>query len=50
MKANVYRKSGSPELLQLQEVEKSAPKDREVLTKVQTASILPEHILCSVRH
>jgi NADPH:quinone reductase-like Zn-dependent oxidoreductase len=39
MKAIVCTKYGSPDVLQLQEVAKPAPKDDEVLIKVHTASI-----------
>ena len=39
MKAIVYTQYGTPDVLQLQEVEKPAPKDDEVLVEVHAASL-----------
>ncbi|MFC2125005.1 NAD(P)-dependent alcohol dehydrogenase [Bacteroidota bacterium] len=41
MNAIVYHKYGSPDVLQLTEVEKPVPRDDEVLVKVQAASVNP---------
>jgi len=47
MRAIVYHKYGSPDVLQLEEVEKPSPKDDEVLVKAYAASVnaLDWHLL-----
>jgi NADPH:quinone reductase-like Zn-dependent oxidoreductase len=41
MKAAVYTRYGSPDVLQIRDVEKPVPKDNEVLIKVRAASVNP---------
>jgi NADPH:quinone reductase-like Zn-dependent oxidoreductase len=41
MKAIVYRKNGSPDLLTCEEIEKPTPKEKEVLIKVHAAAVNP---------
>src|SRR5205823_14045998 len=41
MRAAVYSRYGSPDVIQIKEIEKPVPKDNEVLIKVRAASVNP---------
>ncbi|MBA3403283.1 MAG: NAD(P)-dependent alcohol dehydrogenase, partial [Gemmatimonadaceae bacterium] len=41
MKAIVYRRYGSPDVLELREVARPEPKDTAVLVRVRAASVNP---------
>lgn len=47
MKACICTKYGSPDVLQLREVDKPHPRDREMLVKIHAAVVTAACLICS---